>query len=492
MAKAKRPIKKIVKKKQATTGKTKYFAQWGPKGFGTFKDKVAPFWGLKTSFVLRGYSVDTSGEEPVCTMARAAQKITFNTRYLSAMGFDPKGQMSAWYNLVGEKWPFYIGGQQFGSPLLQLEDVKWSNFMLAPDGTIIGVDAEIHLIEWYEGIEIDQGWIKPESNNGETASVGDIMSGNATNEEKIWNFCRAHGFSAAATAGIMGNMWQESRCKPDTHEVGGYGGYGLCQWTNTGSGSAARKTNLINWCNQNGYNYRTLEGQLNYMIYEHKNNSYYWNNLGTKYMNLTDVWTATDRWLTYYEGCTVRTAIVNWPGRLAHAQEYYNKWKNYTVIPGTTGKPVTGATGNANTSVMPIYEGEYGLAYPLPNARNIAAFTYGGHTNLARDYQPPWSMVGTPVVSVLDGVVKTASYHFSYGNHVYVEHADGWASRYAHLNSINVKVGQRVKKGQVLGGCGSTGNSTGLHLHLELHAPWGWMDSGPVFSKKGLCYLTGG
>lgn len=316
------------------------------------------------------------------------------------------------------------------------------------------------------------------------------FEGNTT-EEKIWNFLRAQGFSAEAAAGIMGNMYAESGCQPDITEVNGYGGYGLCQWT------FGRKTDLMNWCANNGYDYKSLEGQLNFMMYEYGLN-YYAQFLGDGFKQINDVRKATDQWLTYFEGCTVRTEIVHWDKRLNAAKDYYNRWKDYKEIPapgaGAVSGSTTGATGMASTSVMPIYEGLYGLAWPMPNARNISAYTYAGHTNHARDFQPPTVKWGTPVVSVLDGVVKAAGYgveHSTYGNSVYIDHGSGWMSRYAHLNSIDVRAGQAVKKGQIIGGCGSTGNSSGLHLHMELHSPWGWVDPGPYYSRYGYCWLTG-
>ena len=59
--------------------------------------------------------------------------------------------------------------------------------------------------------------------------------------------------------------------------------------------------------------------------------------------------------------------------------------------------------------------------------------------------------------------------HASYGNYVVLKHTDGYFSRYAHLNSIAVKKGQIVSEGTVLGVMGNTGNSTGRHLHFEVH-----------------------
>lgn len=74
---------------------------------------------------------------------------------------------------------------------------------------------------------------------------------------------------------------------------------------------------------------------------------------------------------------------------------------------------------------------------------------------------------GTPIYAAKAGTVVEASFHYSAGNHVIIQHPDGHYSYYMHLISQpNVAVGQQVAAGDVLGGMGTTGNSTGVHLHF--------------------------
>lgn len=73
-----------------------------------------------------------------------------------------------------------------------------------------------------------------------------------------------------------------------------------------------------------------------------------------------------------------------------------------------------------------------------------------------------------PIVAVADGTVVFAEWGGGYGNLVIVQHGDDWSSYYAHLTAILVEVGQKVRQGELLGGAGSTGYSTGTHLHFEL------------------------
>ena len=75
---------------------------------------------------------------------------------------------------------------------------------------------------------------------------------------------------------------------------------------------------------------------------------------------------------------------------------------------------------------------------------------------------------GTPIFATADGVVSFAGRQSGYGNVVKIRHAFGYETVYAHLNSIKVKQGQTVSRGDRIGGMGNTGRSTGTHLHYEI------------------------
>jgi len=79
------------------------------------------------------------------------------------------------------------------------------------------------------------------------------------------------------------------------------------------------------------------------------------------------------------------------------------------------------------------------------------------------------SPTGTPIYATADGVVSESSFDDGgYGNHVIVNHGYGYETLYGHMVRIKARRGERVKRGQVLGWVGSTGKSTGPHLHYEV------------------------
>ncbi len=82
------------------------------------------------------------------------------------------------------------------------------------------------------------------------------------------------------------------------------------------------------------------------------------------------------------------------------------------------------------------------------------------------DFGAPW---GAPIYAVGDATVSFAGWAGGHGNHVKLEHGGGWGTGYSHMSRIAVSPGNRVRAGQVIGYVGSTGLSTGPHLHYELY-----------------------
>ncbi len=112
-----------------------------------------------------------------------------------------------------------------------------------------------------------------------------------------------------------------------------------------------------------------------------------------------------------------------------------------------------------------------GVAWP---AKGTFTSGYGrrwGRMHKGIDIAAP---VGTPIVAAADGVVVVSGWDSGgFGNRVDIQHADGTRTLYGHNSRLLVAVGQQVKQGQQISAMGSTGHSTGPHLHFELHVAGG-------------------
>jgi len=96
--------------------------------------------------------------------------------------------------------------------------------------------------------------------------------------------------------------------------------------------------------------------------------------------------------------------------------------------------------------------------------------------------------LGTPIYAPADGVVVYAGKKKYYGNFLLIRHGLGFETAYGHLHRITVKTGDYVKKGERVALCGSTGRSTGSHLHYELRYLSKWLDPEPFM--KGWSFKT--
>jgi len=185
--------------------------------------------------------------------------------------------------------------------------------------------------------------------------------------------------------------------------------------------------------------------------------------------------------------------IVNWPGNHLdpqHIGEYSNPDippGTWLVIPGgrrafvSWSAPIIPRSNPASAKVLgpgfcgEILEGPVGSGAFLWPTRNhfLSGYDYtpqANHYGLDIDGE-----TGDPVYAADSGVVVYAGWNdWGYGNLVVIDHGNGWQSLYAHLNSLNVSCGSYVTQGDVIAAIGSTGNSTGSHLHFELmHSEYG-------------------
>ena len=97
---------------------------------------------------------------------------------------------------------------------------------------------------------------------------------------------------------------------------------------------------------------------------------------------------------------------------------------------------------------------------------------------------------GTPVRAPADGVVEKASWFSSYGNFIEIAHGGNMETRYGHLSAYNVVEGQHVHKGDVIGYVGTTGRSTGPHLHYEVRISGEAVDPTPYMQMGQLTLVA--
>jgi murein DD-endopeptidase MepM/ murein hydrolase activator NlpD len=128
---------------------------------------------------------------------------------------------------------------------------------------------------------------------------------------------------------------------------------------------------------------------------------------------------------------------------------------------------------------------------PIRHARITSGFSYRRWHPILKRYRPHHgtdfgARRGTPLLAVNDGKVIFAGWMGGYGRVVKIKHAGGYVSLYAHQSRIRVKRGQHVKKGQIIGYVGSSGRSTGPHLHFGLMKNGRWINPMKVLRKKSV------
>lgn len=181
-------------------------------------------------------------------------------------------------------------------------------------------------------------------------------------------------------------------------------------------------------------------------------------------------------------------SILTWPGNRIDLTDPHIETESWVMIPGGQREfqqwivPVP-ARGSAGVSTGIYgggacpggYDGLYGsgaFIWPSSNRTLSGNDYWSGH--LAIDIG---SAIGEPIVASDAGVIMFAGWSSGgYGYTVAIDHGNGYQSLYGHLSSVNVSCGQSVSQGQLIGLGGSSGNSTGPHLHFEVRLNGGFVN----------------
>lgn len=170
-------------------------------------------------------------------------------------------------------------------------------------------------------------------------------------------------------------------------------------------------------------------------------------------------------------------------GRYVDPLALLGRWEVHLIEPGRLVAPAAPPTG--------AVPGACGGVWTWPAAGRISSgFGYRTHPisgerrlHAGTDVAAP---EGTPIVAARDGTVASAGWSGGYGNLVVLDHGDGHTSRYAHTSRMLVGAGDPVQRGQLIARVGSTGDSTGPHLHFEIR--WGGVPTDPLaYVGEGPC-----
>ncbi len=200
--------------------------------------------------------------------------------------------------------------------------------------------------------------------------------------------------------------------------------------------------------------------------------------LGTGYSRAEGVTYLDNRHIQEYNGRLGIWMLVESQGRLNQALESYSStmedvrtvngsfsWGSYIFVPYSKNYLQELEARGIKRDTVKSSKSDF--IWPIFDVENISS-PFGQRGRRFHTGADMPATRGTPVVAVMDGRVLAARYEGGFGNTISIEHRDGFLSRYAHNSTHFVKPGDYVKKGQIIALVGSTGNSTGNHLHFEI------------------------
>lgn len=159
------------------------------------------------------------------------------------------------------------------------------------------------------------------------------------------------------------------------------------------------------------------------------------------------------------------------PAEEAISKLYVQSPKVVTVAKTSSGSAKYAATGSVNTALTTsTAKASLGISLIRPVSGTITS-RFGAGSRIRRSSHTGLDIAnstGTPIVAAASGRVTFSGYKGSYGNMIVISHGNGVQTYYGHCSKLYVSAGAQVSQGQTIGSVGSTGNSTGPHLHLEV------------------------
>ncbi len=174
----------------------------------------------------------------------------------------------------------------------------------------------------------------------------------------------------------------------------------------------------------------------------------------------------------------VKSAYTSKSAKIPSSTLYESTWYNERVkVPTFSFKDVP------DEIVLRLIDPDKGQNFCFP-IKKIKSSSYGWRWGRPHSGIDIALNVGDPIHVAFDGVVRLAKYNGGYGNCIVIRHYNNLETLYGHLSKINVKVGQEVKAGDVIGLGGNTGRSTGPHLHFECRLMYACFDPEWIFDLE--------
>ena len=306
--------------------------------------------------------------------------------------------------------------------------------------------------------------------NGSFSNVSGLYGNTA--QEKVWWALIDAGYSAEAAAGVLGNIEAESGFNEASIEGGSGAGFGLCQWT------GGRRTQLESYAASKGVAPSDLDTQIEFLLaeitpgggangYAKYQLSSYNGYSASDWKNASTPEDAATAFCWTFE----RPGIPRMDVRTSAARRYYNQFKD--------AERPSGGNVTSIQAVLPNYPFSSSSGFGYRNG----PFYGPNEFHQGTDIPAP---AGTEIAALGSGIVKemVTGYNGGRGNYIRIDHQNGYETLYQHCNGFaaGLSVGSHVSQGQIIAYVGSTGDSTGAHLHLEILVPAGQGEHSSYFT----------